>query len=86
MLIEHHFVLKVAIMILSTHITAVAMSTEGRPTFVKAAHRRSSSTLHIAARVVTLRTTIAASSTLISKLSSSVSLVFLTKGYATLIK
>ena len=85
-LIEHHLVLKVAIMLLATHITAVAMSTEGRPTFIEAAHRLSSSTLHVTARVVTLRTTIAASSTLISKLTSSVSFVFLTEGHATLIK
>ena len=85
-LIEHHFVLKVAIMLLSTHITAITMSTEGRSTFIKASHRWSSSSLHVVAGVVTLRTAIAASSTLISKLTSSVSLVFLTEGHATLIK
>ena len=85
-LIEHHFVLEVAIMMLSTHITAVAMSTEGRPTFIKASHRWSSSSLHVTTGVVTLMTTISASSTLISELPSSVSLVFLSKGHTTLIK
>ena len=87
MLIVHHFVLIVAIMMLSAHAGAITMATEGRPTFIEASHRWSSPSLHVAAGVVvTLRATIAASSTLISKLTSSVALVFLTEGHATLIK
>ena len=85
MLIVHHFVLIVAIMMLSTHVIAVAMSTKGWPTFIEAAHRWSSSSLHVASGVVTLRTTIT-SSTLISKLPSSISLVLCTEGHTTLIK
>ena len=85
-LIEHHFVLEVAIIMLPTHITAIAMSTKGRPTFIKASHWWSSSSLHVTTGVVSLMTAISTSSTLISELTSSVSLVLLSEGHATLIK